>query len=351
MEGVRRLVEHQSVGETNWDYQVGKALRWSKETSREKRVLGYGILNYYRPAILIMLKVGLGKRLTRQQEKQDLVFTRSYVDDVVEVLRKQSMEEKAEENRLEEMIQALQKLTLPGKDSKVTEQESPEKDVDKEQGISEVSPEAELMRKERILDVEDNGELTIATEECTRENEHLEASLTAPNQDENIQRTNAKESLFETWMEFVYSERIQEGLYGRLVKTNQGWCECGKGRMSFPHWPPTSLNEAETLFENCLNNENTHRKYLARSWWAFVARIAAVEPWKQQVKKEIYVQKEREIREACEIRFDEEITITRRRRKADCQGICEPTLKKQKYACLCDCGHHREECPVHQKNL
>jgi hypothetical protein len=42
--------------------------------------------------------------------------------------------------------------------------------------------------------------------------------------------------------------------------------------MTFPHWPPTSLDEAKALFNNCLDKENTHRKYLARSWWAFVAR-------------------------------------------------------------------------------
>jgi hypothetical protein len=149
----------------------------------------------------------------------------------------------------------------------------------------------------------------------------------------------------------VYSERIQEGMYGKLVSTSQGRCECGKGGMSFPHWPPTSLDEAKALFDNCLNKENTHRKYLARSWWAFVARIAATRPWKQQIKQEIYIQKEREIREKCDIRLDEETPVKRRRRKADCKGICEPTLRKQKYACLCDCGHHREECPVHQKNL
>jgi hypothetical protein len=121
MKGVRGIVEHQPVGETNWEYQVGKALRWSEETSREEKLRGYGILNYYRPAIQVMLKEGLEKRLIRQQEKQDLVFTRSYVDDVVEVTKKQSMEEEAEENRLEKMIQALQKLTLPGKDSEINE--------------------------------------------------------------------------------------------------------------------------------------------------------------------------------------------------------------------------------------
>jgi len=124
---------------------------------------------------------------------------------------------------------------------------------------------------------------------------------------------------------------------------------CGKGRMSFPHWPPTSFNEA--LFDNCLDEENTHRKHITRSWWAFVARIAAIRPWKQQIKQEVYIQKEREIRERYGIRFDEDTPVRHQKRKADCQGICEPTLRKKRYACLCHCGHHREECPVHQKNL
>jgi hypothetical protein len=97
-------------------------------------------------------------------------------------------------------------------------------------------------------------------------------------------------------MEFVYSERIQDGMYEDLVNAGKG-CICGKGRMSFPHWPPTSFSEARALFESRLDKENTHRKHVARSWWAFVARIAAIRPWKQQIKQEIYLQKEREIRE------------------------------------------------------
>jgi hypothetical protein len=107
-------------------------------------------------------------------------------------------------------------------------------------------------------------------------------------------------------------------------------------------------DEAKALF----NKENTHRKYLAGSWWAFVARIAAIRPWKQQIKQEIYIQKEREIRERCDIRLDEETPVRRQKRKADCQGICEPALRKQRYACLRDCGHHREEfCFVSRKGF
>jgi hypothetical protein len=38
---------------------------------------------------------------------------------------------------------------------------------------------------------------------------------------------------------------------------------CGKSKMSFPHWPLTSLDEE---FRCCLYKHNTHRKYLTECW-------------------------------------------------------------------------------------
>jgi hypothetical protein len=355
MKGVRGVVEHKPVGETNWEYRVGNALGWNEETSQKEKLQGYGMLSYYRPTIQVMLKVESAERLQQKREKQDLIFTKSYVDDVTKK-RSENSEEKTD--CLEKMIQALQKLTLQERNSRSTGQELPGEEANSEQRkkretkTREVYPEAELIEKEGILETKDTDNLTIATEECTQRGEHLEVGTAAPDQDERIQQEIQERTFFDIWMEFVYSERIQEGMYNNLVETNKKGCKCGKGRMSFPHWPPTSLDEAKALFNNCLDKENTHRRYIARSWWAFVARIAAIKPWKQQIKQEIYPQKEREIRERCGIQFDDEIPEKHhKRRKADCQGICEPTVRKQRYACLCDCGHHREECPVHQKNF
>jgi hypothetical protein len=126
-----------------------------------------------------------------------------------------------------------------------------------------VTKAAQFMLRTRLLGQFRN--LPPATGKCAQEDERLEVGTTAPSQDGRIQREIQNRSLFDIWMEFVYSERIQEGMYNNLVETNKRGCECGKGRMTFPHWPPTSLDEAKALFNNCLDKENTHRKYLARS--------------------------------------------------------------------------------------
>jgi hypothetical protein len=36
-------------------------------------------------------------------------------------------------------------------------------------------------------------------------------------------------------------------MYGKLASLTDIECCCGKGRMTYPHWPPTSQNEALAL--------------------------------------------------------------------------------------------------------
>jgi len=72
----------------------------------------------------------------------------------------------------------------------------------------EIYPEAELIEKEEILGTKDAENLTIAPGKCAQEDERLEVGTTAPSQDERIQREIQNRSLFDIWMEFVYSERI-----------------------------------------------------------------------------------------------------------------------------------------------
>ena len=57
-------------------------------------------------------------------------------------------------------------------------------------------------------------------------------------------KEGSTDKLFSLWMEYVRSTRAQEGLYGWLPRLGQGRCHCGRSRMSFPHWPPTSFEEA-----------------------------------------------------------------------------------------------------------
>jgi hypothetical protein len=79
--------------------------------------------------------------------------------------------------------------------------------------------------------------------------------------------------LVQGWEEFVYSERIRSGIYGKMASLTGIECRCGKGRMTYPHWPPTSRNEALALLDNCLKTDNTHRRYLAYCWWVFAHSI------------------------------------------------------------------------------
>ncbi|KAN0066828.1 hypothetical protein V8E54_015117 [Elaphomyces granulatus] len=222
MKGIQEVVRHQPVGETNWEYRVGKALGWNEETSQEEKLRGYGMLGYNRPVIQVMLKVESAERLQHKREKRDLGFTRSYVIDIVEVTGKRSKEEEEEEACLEKLIQALRKITLQEKDSRSTGQELPEEKANSEQERTrEIYPEAELIEKEEILGTKDAENLTIAPGKCAQEDERLEVGTTAPSQDERIQREIQNRSLFDIWMEFVYSERIQEGMYNNLVETNK----------------------------------------------------------------------------------------------------------------------------------
>jgi hypothetical protein len=55
--------------------------------------------------------------------------------------------------------------------------------------------------------------------------------------------------LFEAWMEYVYSEGIKNGLYDRLPQLRKGRCKCNKSGIGYPHWPPTSFDEAKVQFD------------------------------------------------------------------------------------------------------
>jgi hypothetical protein len=72
-----------------------------------------------------------------------------------------------------------------------------------------------------------------------------------PNKHKEIprKRTRQKIDIFEAWMELVYSERIKNGLYDRLSRLGKDRCDCKKSQIGYPHWPPTSFEEAKAQFE------------------------------------------------------------------------------------------------------
>jgi Helitron helicase-like domain at N-terminus len=45
-----------------------------------------------------------------------------------------------------------------------------------------------------------------------------------------------------------------------------GRCDCGKSSIGYPHWPPSTVNEAFDQLNYLHNEHNTHRRHLAQRW-------------------------------------------------------------------------------------
>jgi hypothetical protein len=156
--------------------------------------------------------------------------------------------------------------------------------------------------------------------------------------------------LIQGWEEYVYAERIRNRLYGRMANLANDECLCGKGKMTYPHWPPTSRNEALALLNNCLKEDNIHRKYIAYCWWVFANSMATMKDWPSQSKQEPYAKLANMIRSNCpavvkELKPNRKIPP----RPADwsCQKRCERYLRERD-GCTCFCEWHQEECLTHK---
>ncbi|KAN0071475.1 hypothetical protein V8E54_010071 [Elaphomyces granulatus] len=175
------------------------------------------------------------------------------------------------------------------------------------------------------------------------------------NEDQEIpwnpkKRKQQKIDLFETWMEFTYSERIKNGLYDRLPRLGRERCNCGKSQIGYPHWPPTSFEEATAQFEYRLRDKNVHKKYLTHCWWAFCNNMAAQHPRNETEGQLIYRKQAEEIERRCPSLREELIQEEKPHRRPEgwrCFEYCEPTLRKRNWSCLCFCEHHMGVCPVH----
>jgi hypothetical protein len=163
------------------------------------------------------------------------------------------------------------------------------------------------------------------------------------------ERQQREEKLFEAWMEYVRSVRIQNGMYEKLPeKRRRGTC-CGRSEISYPHWPPTSVEEARVQYQYCLREHNTHRKLLVHSWWAFFSELASWNAWKVSENLQRYQDIADEIWARCAILRGEpsEKQPQKRPRGWRCFEYCDPVLKEGTCSCLCHCEHHRDDCPVH----
>ena len=78
-------------------------------------------------------------------------------------------------------------------------------------------------------------------------NGNIQRAATATDEIERQQEVTTKDSrteLYGLWMEFAITERIKNGWYDKMPSLGEGRCQCRRGRISYPHWPPTSVEEA-----------------------------------------------------------------------------------------------------------
>ncbi|KAN0074352.1 hypothetical protein V8E54_008289 [Elaphomyces granulatus] len=169
---------------------------------------------------------------------------------------------------------------------------------------------------------------------------------------EELERDDKKIILRDSWLEFVTFEMsalgLTHGLPRRRFRTRT--C-CHRSRINYPHWPPSSEEEAFDQLDCLLDEPKTapHRMYLAECWLAFLYRnLAAGSNVSATIKL---------VEQGCPIILSGKPSLlgnkgSRRRvgrwERKSCEDICEPVLLKNKPFCLCCCPEHREDCPVHR---
>jgi hypothetical protein len=169
------------------------------------------------------------------------------------------------------------------------------------------------------------------------------------NTEDNI-RGNRRQELYGLWKEFVISTRIKEGQYERLPTLGEGRCECGRAKISYPHWPPTSTDEADAQFEYSIDEQNEHRRPLVMNWWRHFNELAELREWTASEPQQRYRDAEETIREASPVvqrELERTTKIQRRPRGWTCREYCERVLTENRCECLCFCAEHRDECPTH----
>jgi len=148
--------------------------------------------------------------------------------------------------------------------------------------------------------------------------------------------------LKKAWLDFVHEQKEKDGGQRYLPKAKR--CHCGKSLTSYPHWPPSTYEEAVAQLQSLIGESFPHRLYLGHCWiTSLYLKLAA---GSEGVEKIISL-----VEQSCEgLRQNAKNQIAN---KVDCHAICDPVLKAQGTAkgsfCLCDCGRHREVCPIHKR--
>ncbi|KAN0074066.1 hypothetical protein V8E54_008003 [Elaphomyces granulatus] len=166
-----------------------------------------------------------------------------------------------------------------------------------------------------------------------------------------------------SWLEFARRERELSGLRPfipffqpgtgrprtRIVNHN---CYCRKSSISFPHWPPSSYQEAVQQLLCVLGENIDHRKSLSSSWLSFVNQKAF-----GVSSESLYSDISRLIKSLCPVLLEEQKKEEREalyrqaaidyHKAFSCSAFCNPALQERRFDCLCHCKWHRDECPAH----
>ncbi|KAN0067277.1 hypothetical protein V8E54_014540 [Elaphomyces granulatus] len=147
----------------------------------------------------------------------------------------------------------------------------------------------------------------------------------------------------QSWLSYVHGEREKEGMprYGSK-------CNCGKSRTSYPHWPPSCHSEAVDQLRCLLGRSYPHRQYLAHCWLTSLFRKLAVEGTDEIQTMITLVQKICPALQSAGELPDMSAQRHKGSRRIDCDAICQPAIDENDPTCICECRHHREECPVHR---
>jgi len=153
--------------------------------------------------------------------------------------------------------------------------------------------------------------------------------------------------LRQLWKEFVLATRVKQGWYGKLPEKG---CSCGRARISYPHWPPTSEEESEEQFKYCMNDYNVHRRNLVLRWWEHFNEFVNMLTWDVSERQSYYKEAAELIRvNSVVVRKELERSLTHKKRPKSwsCENYCDKVLTEKQVSCLCHCGEHRDNCPIH----
>ena len=147
------------------------------------------------------------------------------------------------------------------------------------------------------------------------------------------------QALKKAWEIYIGEETEEEGR-AKVLAHKKSWklCDCGKSRMSYPHWPPTTYEEGMDQLR-CLLGQS-HRLYLAHCWVSRLRQQSAAEYTIALVQENCPTVKSSHSDGGSRPKAPHQ--------KANCETTCKPVLRENTCHCLCRCGRHREECPVHR---